>query len=261
MADFGRRKLDATSDVESNETEQANEQFRQAMHPAQASRQMADFGKRKLDATYDAESNETEQADEQFGQEMHTSQAPRSGMEPMERPTGELQFYPCGERRRCRAACTRCWERKLRCTMLKCGACLNCVEHKRQCIPRVHNRRPSQLRHLGPDAGEVLMMGGALTAMDPVPQYYMSGNHHGVMFAPPNPNPMAGPSMYHSGGYSMGNAPQLATVGFPVTNQSTMIGGSTPPSGMTSLMDHSTEPACPWPTWPARWVRYTLRSI
>ena len=150
-------------------------------------------------------------------------------MEPFERPTGEAQFYPSGERRRCRAACMCCWERKLRCTPLKCGSCLNCVEHDRQCIPRVQIRLVRVSHHLGSDTSEGLMSVD-LTAMGTEQQSYMAGNHFGGMY----PNPLAGPGMYY-GGYPM--VPQ-ATVGIPI-NQSTMLGGTTQPSMMATPMDHT----------------------
>mmetsp|Transcript_25670 Transcript_25670/g.77987 ORF Transcript_25670/g.77987 Transcript_25670/m.77987 type:complete len:424 (-) Transcript_25670:747-2018(-) len=70
---------------------------------------------------------------------------PSSGLEPVAFfPDGEPYFYLSGERKRCRNACKACWERKSRCTMLKCGSCLNCVERNRECIPREHlrNRQP-----------------------------------------------------------------------------------------------------------------------
>lgn len=82
----------------------------------------------------------------------------------------EGSVFPSGERKRCRMACTSCWERKLRCMMLKNGSCLKCVERNRQCVPRVHNRRPSGQRDCGryrlpTDSTDVLMSISALTAM------------------------------------------------------------------------------------------------
>jgi len=140
---------------------------------------------------------------------------PMAGLDHPLQPMGEQQFYQSGGApRRCRAACMCCWERKLRCSMLKCGACLNCVERNRVCIPRIHNRRPSQLaggrRQLGP---EVLMTVEALTSMgagSPLSMPQPVPAHGGMMFAPHGMMPGA-PGMFYGGGY----APP-SVVGIPV---------------------------------------------
>ena len=66
------------------------------------------------------------------------------------------QFYSSGERKRSRAACVGCHERKLRCVMLMGGSCEQCVRNWRTCVPRVERKRgrprapPVSMMHGGP---------------------------------------------------------------------------------------------------------------
>jgi hypothetical protein len=137
------------------------------------------------------------------------------------------------ERKRCRMACMSCWERKLRCTMLKNGSCLKCVERNRPCVPRVHNRRPSGRLggryRLPTDGSDVIMSVSALAALGragctlPTGAYshagawcgagYSGNMANAMMTVPSRPNlgldpmqmayfAMANPSLGPSGGLS-----------------------------------------------------------
>jgi len=188
----------------------------ESMPSATAGRPVDTAAKRPVSESSDSESTTATDHDVPIAPAEPPAKVARTAQLVPEQP----QFYTSGGRRRCRAACMCCWERKLRCSMLQCGACLNCVERNRMCIPRIHNRRPSQLvggrRNIGPDANEVMTV-EALTSMgagspssmpQPVPA------HGGMMYAP------------YAGGYAMGGAP--CVVGIPVSQPHTqgVEGGS-----------------------------------
>ena len=76
--------------------------------------------------------------------------------DPMAPAVPQNQFYSSGERKRSRAACVGCHERKLRCVMLMGGSCEQCVRNWRTCVPRVERKRgrprapPVSMMHGGP---------------------------------------------------------------------------------------------------------------
>lgn len=121
--------------------------------------------------------------------------ASTSHCNPLEPAEELIEYYSSGERKRMRAACESCHERKLRCIMLRCGSCQQCYNRKRTCTPRVkRGRTPCKSSgHLpyGMTGGHVMAM-GANPAMMSMPEFARGDRMAGM------PIPCAQPTTTHA---------------------------------------------------------------
>mmetsp|Transcript_23660 Transcript_23660/g.49559 ORF Transcript_23660/g.49559 Transcript_23660/m.49559 type:complete len:347 (+) Transcript_23660:77-1117(+) len=118
-----------------------------------------------------------------IGGRMEDDHVTTTRFNPLE-PAEELfEYYSSGERKRMRAACESCHERKLRCIMLRCGQCQQCYNRKRTCVLRTKRARTTGKfgsAHPYIVEGHGISMGGLTSGIMPMSEYNSTERRPGM---------------------------------------------------------------------------------